>query len=470
MNKEYILKKFKEAIVRDRIIGELRITEITSLLQEAKSNEVVFYHLKKDSSSVQLFFDRLKKASPGLVVIDHDVAIGTDHSYIVIKSDMMESVIETFLDEIYPMSKPSPKLVGVTGTNGKTSTVNFATMISALMGIPAISIGTLGIRDHQKELDLKIENTTPGLIEFRKALSRYGKGHRSFFAEVSSHALDQNRLGKLTLDLAAWTSFSQDHLDYHKSMENYFQAKCKIFTEKLKSGGVMIVPEGNDLYEQIKKENKRADIEIIQAKTLKERGFKDYPDAFRVRFIRKNFEVALEICERLYGKTPQFFWNDIELPRGRFNLIKVKKSWVVIDYAHTPDALENILTAARDSFPGQKIISLFGCGGNRDRKKRPLMGEIAEKLSDRVVVTSDNPRFEVPSEIIEEILVGIKNRKAVTINENREEAILKALDELIEGDILIIAGKGHEEYQEIKGEKYPFSDFLVVEKYLKGKP
>jgi UDP-N-acetylmuramoyl-L-alanyl-D-glutamate--2,6-diaminopimelate ligase len=284
------------------------------------------------------------------------------------------------------------------------------------------------------------------------------------FMEVSSHALAQDRLFDIKLDAVAWTSFSQDHLDYHKSMEEYFRAKLLIERKYLKEGHSLLIPFlEKDLAIKINEMSPNTRYKV--SKTLAERKIEKYPLFYYSPYNKSNVELALQLNEELWNKKIEGFdLEKIQTPKGRFSVIEIgESSMVIIDYAHTPDALINIGSAIKDAFPEHKIIALFGCGGNRDKTKRPLMGKAVCQFADRIMITSDNPRDEKPEDIIIDIIPGIDREYSANID--RKKAIIECLDEMEEKEILLIAGKGHEEYQEINGTKHPFSDFEIVQSY-----
>ena len=275
--------------------------------------------------------------------------------------------------------------------------------------------------------------------------------------EVSSHALIQDRYYGIEFDEAGWLSFTQDHLDFHKTMDDYFQAKALIL-KKLKSSATLFVPaEQQDLFKRLHALSSNVKMaEIIQG---------DLPIFFKAKFNRNNLEVALSIVESLWGKSSPFDFSKLKSPDGRFYIRPFKSNFIVVDFAHTPDALENICRGLKEAYPDHKLKVLFGCGGDRDRSKRPQMGSIASVWADEIYITSDNPRSENPEQIISDILLGIagKDYQAIT---DRREAVQKAFKELKEKEILLLAGKGHEDYILINGVKHPYSDIKEADEFV----
>ena len=384
---------------------------------------------------------------------------------------------------------PSAKLkvVGITGTNGKTTTATLLYKIATALGHKSGLIGTVEniiVDDRREAL-----RTTPSPINLNRLLKEMvGKGCEYVFMEVSSHALDQNRVAGVTFSGGIFTNLTHDHMDYHKSFENYFNAKKKFFK---------MLPESAFALTNTDDEHGEAIIEGIKAKKYSY-GFSDVgrPNSQTSNVqdfhgeIKKIDFSGLELIfnretikTKLLGKFNAYnllaVWSasklldfdmekvkkileDIKPPKGRFDhFMSSSGVLVVVDYAHTPDALEKIFGAIKEVKPEQgKIISVFGCGGDRDPLKRRIMGKIGATLSDIAIFTSDNPRSEDPDKIIAEMktdLTPALAKKVIAIS-NRREAILHSIQIAQKGDIILCAGKGHETYQEIKGTKHHFDD------------
>ncbi len=367
--------------------------------------------------------------------------------------------------------------MAVTGTNGKTSSVYLADAIFREAGLaPALS-STAVVRHPLEEK--KAEMTTPDAVELWKFVrDARDAGAKSLVVEVSSHALHQGRIGGLAFDAAVFTNLTRDHLDYHGSLPEYFAAKSKLFTRSLKPNGIAIV-NLDDAYGRI--------LASHLGDRCKGISFTDSKAAWRVFDLETNLEGN---CFRLVsGKTDltlssplvgEVFARNLagvaaaalELgidPQavvraaakttvpGRGQVIRSKARLGVVDYAHTPDALERLLTGLRPLVAG-KIVCVFGCGGDRDKGKRPLMGTIASRLADVVLVTSDNPRTENPEAILSEVLQGIPAGTQVHRISDRRQAIAQAVGMVGPQDLVVLAGKGHEDYQIIGTEKRPFDD------------
>jgi UDP-N-acetylmuramoyl-L-alanyl-D-glutamate--2,6-diaminopimelate ligase len=474
MNKIELITKLGSLVVSRNDIGESgTLNNITTNLQGAGPLDVVFYKINPhDPKSVESFKKRLSSARPGLLILNHGAEFVKETNCIFIDNDSFLPAQKILLDELFPNLK-NLKVVGVTGTNGKTTTVNLAMQIASMTGHKSFSVGTIGVFDINGAIHSDLESTTPSYVEFRKLIHKFQNTYEVCFVEVSSHALVQNRLFDIELEAAAWTSFSQDHLDYHQTMEEYFKAKLLIEKKYLKPSRSLIIPSAEkDLYEKILKIAPETKVKL--AKTLEQRGFgksiKERPLFYHSSYNQSNVELAFELNADLFGeeKLSSIKLSEIKTPLGRFSVIELENNnLAIVDYAHTPDALVNISTAIRNAFPDHSLTVVFGCGGNRDKTKRPLMGKAVASLADKVIVTSDNPRDEAPEDIIVDVIAGIEGDYEAIVD--RKKAIVGALEDADENEIILIAGKGHEEYQEIKGVKHPFSDFNIVKEFIAGK-
>lgn len=370
-----------------------------------------------------------------------------------------------YLKEYLKENFPNIKVIGVTGTNGKTTTCYLIWQMFKLLGVKCAYIGTLGFYLNQKVKDLI--NTTPGSLELFDLINEAAsKNYRYIVMEVSSQALSQERVDFINFDYAIFTNLTQDHLDYHKTMENYALSKQKLF-HLLKSSGVSIINEDDRYCDIFKVKNyvtygyNESDY-IIDGITK----FKLNDDIYNTKLVGKynTYNMVAAICLFYQigynNKELKKVVSKCECPDGRMDLIIRKKRSAIVDYAHTPDAVLNVLSCIK-TLKYNRIITVIGCGGNRDKSKRPLMGDIATKNSDYVIFTSDNPRDENPEDILKDITDKLDNNN-YEIESNREIAIKKAIQLLEKNDILILLGKGHEKYQIIKDKKIFFDDKKVV--------
>ena len=373
------------------------------------------------------------------------------------------------------------KLVGVTGTNGKTT---IATLLYNMFRKFGHKCGLLStVCNYIEEEAIPATHTTPDPIELNELLGRMADaGCEYVFMECSSHAIAQKRIGGLKFAGGLFTNLTRDHLDYHKTVENYRDAK-KAFFDGLGKDAFAIT-NADDKNGMFMVQNTKADVKTYSIRQMAD---------FRARIVECHFEgMYLEIDGRevgvqvigkfnvsnllcvygaavMLGKQPDEIlvaMSTLKSVNGRLDPIRSPEGYTaVVDYAHTPDALENVLNAIHEVLDGKgKVITVCGAGGNRDKGKRPLMAQEAVKQSDRVIITSDNPRFEEPQDIINDMLAGLnqKQLKKVISIADRREAIRTACMMAEKGDVILIAGKGHEDYQEIKGVKHHFDDHEVV--------
>jgi UDP-N-acetylmuramoyl-L-alanyl-D-glutamate--2,6-diaminopimelate ligase len=378
-------------------------------------------------------------------------------------------------------------LAGVTGTNGKTSCSHWIAQSLTRLGRKTAVIGTLG-SGFPEALDEAL-NTTPDALSLQAKLAQFrNRGAVACAMEVSSHGIDQGRINSIEFDVALFTNLSRDHLDYHKTMEDYGAAKAKLFHWPHLTHAVVNVddPFGREIAQSID----RSQVDVLgygfgkgeiagHRLDLSTRGLKleittpwgpaQLSSGLIGKFNAANLLGVLGVlmtAEISLQDAVDALAHATAVP-GRMQMIRLQDApLVVVDYAHTPDALEKALRTLRDLLPaGARLHCVFGCGGDRDPGKRPLMGEIATRLADRVIITSDNPRSENPHAIIQDIVAGAHPNHA--IEPDRSNAIFRALQAAAPQDAVLIAGKGHESYQEIEGERLPFDDVQVAREGLR---
>lgn len=387
---------------------------------------------------------------------------------------------------VYGNPSRQMQVIGITGTNGKTSISHWLAQAHALLGEKAALIGTVGNGFYGALTETT--HTTPDPVTVQQKLAEYRRQGASVVSmEVSSHGLDQFRVNGVEFATAVFTNLTRDHLDYHGSMAEYGASKAKLFHWQGLKNAVINSDDafGRELIAQLQGSDTRvisygihsgevrplslaANLDGLQMRVATPWGEAEIKSPLLGRFNAENMlaclatlcagGVPLADAARVLGK--------IQPARGRMQRIgSSREPLVVVDYAHTPDALEKALGTLADIRPaGSKLYCVFGCGGNRDTGKRPLMGGIAEKIADVAVVTSDNPRLEDPQAILDDILAGMSKPGHVELD--RARAIHWAVAQARVGDVVLIAGKGHEEYQDIGGVKQPFSDFRVAEDAL----
>ena len=458
--------------------------DITGATSDSRaiSSGYLFCAMKGAKMDGHDFIEAALAKGASAILAEHSCNLPDDIPCVIVKKpyQVLGMVAETIA------GKPAAdlKLIAVTGTNGKTTT---AYLMRSILKACGKTTGMIGTVEYDLGNDMKIEadRTTPTPFALQELFSKIRDNSAEFTViEASSHALEQGRLGSAMCDIAIFTNLTQDHLDYHISMDNYFEAKKLLFSKHLKSGGTAVI-NADDHY------GSRLASDIAGNRVLAF-SFKDAPCAnvkiqdisfgangssFKVVFpdgsewlattllpgTYNAANVAGALCAAYALNLPK----DTVLPAiasshgapGRMQPVSVPRQdfAVYVDYAHTDDALKNVLTALK-ALPHNKLCAVFGCGGDRDRTKRPLMGKAAAELADRLFVTSDNPRTEHPDDIIREILNGIPYNAPYQAIADRKTAIFEAIASAQPGDIVLIAGKGHEDYQEINGVKHHFND------------
>ena len=371
------------------------------------------------------------------------------------------------------------KLITIVGTNGKTSMAEILSEIFLSSGRRAGTIGTLGYKIDRDRLFGSM--TTPDPLELHKHLMEFEKaGVEYVFLEASAHAIYYDKLAGIRANATVFTNITQDHLDFFKDMEAYASTKLSYFS--LANTSLSIVnsddPYGRRLIAAHKVPtitygiNNPADVFAIDVEEGED-GLSFTVNAFdRIETILTPLRGKFNVYNVMAAIATAMYFG-IDLPTiakaleriptvpGRYQVYRVKGRKVIVDFAHTPDGLENLLGGLKEE---KRVVTVFGCGGNRDRSKRPMMGAIAAKYSDFVIVTDDNPRFEAEKDIAEEIVRGMPTDTLCEIVLNRENAIRRAFELTREGDTIVLAGKGHEQYIEINGQKIPYSDRAVLEK------
>lgn len=431
------------------------------------------------------FIESAKDKGAVAFLIEEDVEKDDGFTYIKVKD--INKVLSILGRNFYKNPSEKIKLIGVTGTNGKTSVASFLKDVLEQYEKCGF-IGTTGIYDGQNNRVNK--NTTPNNIEIQKNLNIMEEHNcRYCMMEVSSHALASRRVENLKFRIGIFTNLTEDHLDFHKTFENYRKAKESLFYITSDANIINIDDvNGKIILGNIKKlKTPCYTYGINYDATFNAKDVKLYEDKTIFTLIGPdNFER--EVVLNMVGQFTVYnclaticacYALNIDIDEiidkigklkgvnGRLEKVENNKNiYVFVDYAHTPDALDNVLKSI-ESFAKRRIITVFGCGGNREKEKRPIMGSIAQQYSDLIIVTSDNPRYEEPIDIIEDILRGIdKNNDNYIVIKDRKNAIKKAINVAKEGDIILIAGKGHENYQIIKDEIIDFDDKLVAKEIL----
>lgn len=463
-----------EAVI-DSKIEDLEITDVCYDSRKVKPG-ALFVAIKGFKSDGHKFIDKARELGAVVIVGEEDRC---EEGYIRVSDT--RKFLALAAKNFFESCADKMKIVGITGTNGKTTTSYLIKQILELKGHKCGLIGTNQILIADEAVDS--ERTTPESRELHELFKRmYDAGMEYVVMEVSSHSLDLDRVYGIKFEVGIFSNLTQDHLDFHITMENYAKAKAKLF--KMSKHAAINV---DDEYAHIMMDNaenvitysveKESDLKATEIK-LRERGI-----AFDVCYKGEERQLRLAIPGQfsvynalaaasgalMLGMSMEDIEKGLVIARGvkgRLEVVPTLTDYtVIIDYAHTPDGLENVIKAVR-GFAKGRVITLFGCGGDRDNKKRPIMGEIAQRLSDYVIVTSDNPRSEEPKAIMEQIVAGMHDGNYICI-ESRKNAIEYALKFAKEGDVIILAGKGHETYQIFKEGTIHFDEREVVKECLK---
>ncbi len=403
-------------------------------------------------------------------------------TYVLVKDTRL--ALEQILLNYYENISTQLSLIGVTGTNGKTTIVSLLADLFSSMGYKVGLISTVEIKIGDDVIPAEL--TTPDIVSLNGLLYQMVKAQCEYvFMEVSSHAIDQNRIGGLEYRGAVFTNISHDHLDYHKTFKNYINTKKKFFDNLSKSAFALTNIDdknGEVMVQNTKaKISKYSAIKIadFKAKTIasdlrgteldlnRQRVFTNLVGQYNVY----NLTAVYGVASLLGIENEQILiaLSGLKAPKGRFEMISgLNQTNVIVDYAHTPDALLKIIQAITDVTYHGRIITVIGCGGDRDKTKRPIMAKVAVDNSDQVIFTSDNPRGEDPQSIIDDMIGGVSADQMIKVVEiaDRKNAIKTAIRLARNEDIVLIAGKGHENYQEIKGKRNPFNDAEIARSFL----
>ena len=472
----------------DKKFGKTFFSGVSSNSSLVKKDSI-FFAIKGNSFDGNDFIkDAIKKGAR--IIFSEKKIEDRKKNIIYIKSSNVRKLLSRISYKI--INQKFKKLIAVTGTNGKSSVADFYYQILNLNLKKVASIGTIGVRTKDKKKSL--DNTTLGPIQLSRILKELkNKKIDYIIMEASSHGLKQNRLDGLLFDVGIFTNLSHDHLDYHKSMKDYLNSKLYLFKKLIKKKGAIVTDQNIPQINKIKRIssqkrihlnlifNKKIGIELISHKFENERQI------IEIKFKNKQYKIILNLIGKVQVKNILMsvlaayesnlsFKNIIKVihrikpVEGRLEKIGNirNNSKVILDYAHTPEALKLALSNLKEQFPLSKLNLVFGCGGNRDYKKRSKMGKIADIYADRIYLTDDNPRNESPSKIRKDIKKGIKEKNIEELP-NRKHAIHQSIQNLKTGEILLIAGKGHEKIQDYGKKKLFFSDKKIILNSIKFK-
>lgn len=483
------MKKLKDILYKvsvEQIIGSTDVF-VNSLESDSRKIELdaFFIALKGVSVDGHQFIDKaIRQGAKAVLCEEIPDTIVNGITYVVVK-DSAEA-LGLIAGHFYENPSHKIKLVGITGTNGKTTTATLLYHLFQNLGYQTALLSTISVRFGKKEIPAT--HTTPDAIMINKCLAQAVEaGCQYAFMEVSSHGIHQKRIAGLEFTGGVFTNLTHDHLDYHKTFKEYLNTK-KIFFDKL-SKSAFALTNVDDKNGQV----------MLQNSSAKKFSYALKTDAnFKAKLVENRFDGMLisineqEVWSRLVGRfnvynllvafgVAKLLEQDeleiltaiskLESVRGRFQYNLSEKNIItIVDYAHTPDALKNVLHTINDIRTGnEQLITVIGCGGDRDKTKRPVMASVACELSSQVIFTSDNPRTEDPEVIIQEMEKGVQPQffnKTISIT-NRKEAIKTAIKMATSKDIILIAGKGHETYQEINGIRKEFDDFQISKDLLK---
>jgi len=460
--------------------------ELTNLVQDSRKVDKgdVFIAIRGSQVDGHMFIEDAIKHGASVVICEDSYY--TDRPLTVIEVEDTRAIFGKLAQAF--AGNPAKKLsvIGITGTNGKTTTATLVYKILIESGRKASLLGTVAKFIEDDIIDSKLTTADP--IELAADMKKMvAAGSKYLVMEVSSHALHQERIRGIDFDVAAFTNISHDHLDYHETFEEYARTK-KLLFDQLKDGSYAII-NADDEYGSYMADNSRATImdfgfhtEALYSAniiTSDASGITFSVEGTTIssslvgKFNAYNLAEAYLICKALDlsdNEITEALYMVVGAP-GRMETVQTEGApKVVVDYAHTPDALENVLKTLRElKRTDQKLIVVFGCGGDRDKAKRPFMAKVVELYADRIIVTSDNPRTENPDLIIADILNGFEQLNKVLSITDRQEAIHKAISDADKQDLILIAGKGHETYQEINGNRIHFDDREVALEALKEK-
>lgn len=484
-----LLSKIIEALNPDEIINfqETEIRGISYNSKTANSNDI-FVCLKGETSDGHNFAKTAEDERGVKVFLVETKLEDVSGTQLVVKST--KKTIANLANIFYKEPSKALNVIGITGTNGKTTVTHLVQKIIEQNNEKCALIGTLGHKLSSQGAYLEVKHTTPQAVELQSTFKKIREsGIKNVAIEVSSHALEQNRVGGTHFKGAVFTNLTQDHLDYHITMTNYFEAKSILF-KNLTEGSFAVINSDDDWADKflviIPKSVEKITYGIknesdVMAKditftadgaefTCVIKGDGEYNVKLQMNGMFSIYNTLAAFCVGLaMGIGSRTCIEALEHTKGvdgRFEIVH-KKPLVIVDYAHTPDGLENVLKAALELKQiNSKLICLFGCGGDRDTTKRPKMGEIADRFADKIIVTSDNPRSEDPALIISDILTGMRtvNPQKLFVEANRGKAIALIKKIATENDVVVVAGKGHEDYQILKDETIHFDDREEVKK------
>ncbi|MFZ1289643.1 MAG: UDP-N-acetylmuramoyl-L-alanyl-D-glutamate--2,6-diaminopimelate ligase [Melioribacteraceae bacterium] len=474
-----------------QVVGNPEIIEINKITIDSRDTRKgsIFFALKGLKTDGHKYIQQAVSNGVSAIVMEEEnsnfdrLLISNNISKILVKNARL--ALAQISCEYFENSSSKLNLVGITGTKGKTTTSYFLKNIFDSAGMKSGLIGTN--KNMIGEIEIPTKLTTPESHVINELMHKMVAADcTNCIMEVSSHAVEMERIANLDFNIGVFTNITSDHLDYHKTFENYLNAKKKFFSF-LKNNATIIYNKDDENSSELISDSNAVKISysIISNSDFKINNLEYNLDGtrFDLNFLNKNYSVETKLIGKFnaynavaaigaavysdisIAKSIEGIYSTKQIP-GRFEVISSGKKKVIVDYSHTADSLQQALEAIKHIVKSDRLIyTVFGCGGDRDKTKRPIMGKIAVENSKFVYVTSDNPRSEDPYDIIKDITSNL-NSKNFKVIEDRESAIKSAISESEEDAVILIAGKGHENYQEIKGERNYFSDKEIAEKYL----
>ena len=483
--------KLKNLINNKNILkNNIDISGLSEDSREIKKNYIFFY--KNTPNNKEKYIAEAIKNGAKVIIYCEKILLNKEKykkKCEFYKTDDMDTLMSEISRKFYKIKDKDSKIIGITGTNGKSTVAIYIAQLLKLQKEKCGIIGTLGNGIYPALKDKKL--TTPNIININKYISGFVKKNITNIAiEVSSHGIKQNRIKGIKFETVIFTNLTRDHLDYHRSMKDYYDTKLKLFTEYKNKKKIICIDslygrkieklfKNNKNIKTVSLSNNKADYYSSKINYL-DNGISFFINLkYGKRKIKTNLygefsivNIMLSIASLVNNKLDYNFYIDniikLKPVDGRMNLYnKENRPLVFIDFAHTPDAIKRVLVSIKKHYPKKKIITVFGCGGNRDSTKRKIMGKVVGKYSDEIIITSDNSRNENPKKIFSDIASGIQSSKKFKTILKREEAIIKCLNKNNSNKIALILGKGHEEYQIIGNKKIKFSDSKEVLKILK---
>ena len=477
---------------KDLSNNDINISGLSENSRNVKKNYIFFFKSSKNSKE-KYIIEAIKKGAI-LIIYEKNKSLNIKkfkNKCLFYGVDDISRTMSNISKKFYNTNIGSFRIYGITGTNGKSSVVNLISQLLKLNGIKCGVIGTLGSGIFPRIVNQNL--TTPNIINICKNVDNFNKKNITNLAiEVSSHGLTQKRIEGLSFDTVIFTNLSKEHMDYHKNMQNYYQAKLKLFTEYTSRRKIICIDTyyGKKIYNLVKSnkstlsvslKNNKADFYASKISFTEngtkfminsKYGSKEINTSFYGEYFITNILLSIAILAK---SKKEFILYTSKLCKlvsvdGRLNKYWRKNYPIIfIDYAHTPDALKKSLFSIKKHFPKRNITSIFGCGGDRDIKKRKIMGQIADKFSNKVIITNDNPRSEDPAKIAKQIISGINKKSNYQVILDRRKAIKKSISKDYSNEVILVFGKGHEKTQILKNKVLNFSDKKEVLEALSKK-